>query len=82
MKSKLMLGVSIALLLLTASAVAIDKLPPDLKPQAATGSVEAAKTIDASALPQRIVPSGTASGRVGGGWGADRVGGGRYLGVK
>jgi len=56
MKYEWLLSVSFELLLLTASAVAVDKLPPDFKPQSATGSMADAKTIDASALPQRIAP--------------------------
>ncbi len=63
MKSKLLLGVSFALLFMTVSAVAVNKVPPDFKPQSAANSVADAKTIDASALPQRIAPSAAPSGR-------------------
>jgi hypothetical protein len=66
MKCESLLGVSFALLLLVASAAAIDKLPADFKPQSAVGSVSEAKTIDASALPQRIGPSAPATGRFAG----------------
>ena len=66
MKYESLLSVSFALLLLTAGAVAVNKLPPDFKPQSATGSMADAKTIDASALPQRIAPSALPSGRFAG----------------
>jgi hypothetical protein len=66
MKHESLLRVTFALLLLTASAVAVNKLPPDFKPQSATGSVADAKTIDASALPQRVAPSAPPSGRFAG----------------
>jgi hypothetical protein len=55
--------VSFALLFLTASAVAANKLPQDLRPQSAASSMADAKTIDASALPQRIAPTAAPSGR-------------------
>jgi hypothetical protein len=66
MKYESLLSVGFALLLLTSGAVAVDKLPLDFKPQSATGSMADAKTIDASALPQRIAPSAAPSGRFAG----------------
>jgi hypothetical protein len=63
MKSESLLGISFALLFLTASAVAASNLPQNFKPQSAAGSMDAAKTIDASALPQKVGPSAIPRGR-------------------